>query len=887
MAANHRSIQPECICRESCFPHGVCTQYSRCPASGTLCNYHRHFRCLLPHSHSPCFQEVFESSPEWGNTTVQSSAYGAEHLCQNLHISSLRSGQNDTQERDTHSFIHGRLDVEESETVAIETSDQVGCKSMSEIGMVDKHEEVHVRTDSDSDLCGNRVLVSAGDSTGTNKEISKNRSRSVNSTSSGRGDGPIMAQTVRVIGQCDEASPPRAAASETYTDVSPAAMVAGESRMDSSHHSPRSHQANPEVVAGSDKHKTRCISPTLSTHSDNIHGCQSGRVWSDIEQSDYVRSVESSTSKYALQQPRDASSDSGNRALQTTSQESNINDLFRQHNNSSHNKQARRDKVVGTNGHGSSALDSVRPAELLSLGPSCSGQAECVSGSAESEKSSDLNRVENEATGALLSVAEMGSTTSRSICHEAEQSTSSVCLPDSGLKSLESERSSNPVVRNVCLCIPPLGHSESGSTQGPGRSGGSYPNSTQLAHKTLVQSAARPVNRHTSQATSRHRFTHAEPLPGSTQTTKPSTSSCLAVIRQANEDKGFSKSVATRLGKGVRPSSRGIYDGKWCYFVEWCGLNNVPSPREAPLTKITDFLDHLFIDKELQVNTIKGYRASICRVIKLSGGPNYSDSDTLNELMRSYVLERPKVTSLCPKWDLVLVLDALRKPPYEPLSAASMLDVSKKTLFLLALASGARRSELHALDLKETLVVDGGKAYFLKPTQEFIAKNHNLHNGKGKFEGFKIVNIADYAGPDLAVENTLCPVRALREYLKRSKKRRGNINQLFITCNHKGLARAANKNTLSSWAKHVVAGAYSTTTDSGSSVLHRSLHEVRAVSASLAHCHNVSMEDILTQCRWQHQTTFTSFYLRDVKCQKDELHCLPPIQVAGALLGLT
>ncbi len=111
------------------------------------------------------------------------------------------------------------------------------------------------------------------------------------------------------------------------------------------------------------------------------------------------------------------------------------------------------------------------------------------------------------------------------------------------------------------------------------------------------------------------------------------------------------------------------------------------------------------------------------------------------------------------------------------------------------------------------------------------------------------------------------------------------MKKVFISCQDKGVAREANMNTLSSWLKHTVADAYGTTPDSGSPPLHCSLHKVRAVAASIAKGLNVAMEDIMKQCQWAHQTTFTSFYLCDIKYQKDELHPLNPLMLAGAVIG--
>ena len=51
------------------------------------------------------------------------------------------------------------------------------------------------------------------------------------------------------------------------------------------------------------------------------------------------------------------------------------------------------------------------------------------------------------------------------------------------------------------------------------------------------------------------------------------------------------------------------------------------------------------------------------------------------------------MTPVLPQWDLGTVLEALSKPPYEPLREAFLHHLTLKTVFLLAMASTGRISE--------------------------------------------------------------------------------------------------------------------------------------------------------------------------------------------------
>ena len=70
---------------------------------------------------------------------------------------------------------------------------------------------------------------------------------------------------------------------------------------------------------------------------------------------------------------------------------------------------------------------------------------------------------------------------------------------------------------------------------------------------------------------------------------------------------------------------------------------------------------------------------------------------TISDMIASMELQRPRVMPVLPQWDLGIVLEALSKPPYEPLWEASLKHLTFKTVFLLAMASAGRRSELQAL----------------------------------------------------------------------------------------------------------------------------------------------------------------------------------------------
>ena len=77
---------------------------------------------------------------------------------------------------------------------------------------------------------------------------------------------------------------------------------------------------------------------------------------------------------------------------------------------------------------------------------------------------------------------------------------------------------------------------------------------------------------------------------------------------------------------------------------------------------------------------------------------------TISDMIASMELQRPRVTPVLPQWDLCIVLEALSKPPYEEIQEASSKHLTLKTVFLLAMASAGRHSELQALKFDQNYI---------------------------------------------------------------------------------------------------------------------------------------------------------------------------------------
>ena len=89
-----------------------------------------------------------------------------------------------------------------------------------------------------------------------------------------------------------------------------------------------------------------------------------------------------------------------------------------------------------------------------------------------------------------------------------------------------------------------------------------------------------------------------------------------------------------------RGSTRSVYEAKWAIFTKWCICHQVDF-RSPPVTSVSDFLIHLFVDRKLQPSTIDGYRSAIAD--KLGNLPiNISKDENLTRLLDSFHRDRPK-----------------------------------------------------------------------------------------------------------------------------------------------------------------------------------------------------------------------------------------------------
>ena len=189
---------------------------------------------------------------------------------------------------------------------------------------------------------------------------------------------------------------------------------------------------------------------------------------------------------------------------------------------------------------------------------------------------------------------------------------------------------------------------------------------------------------------------------------------------------------------------------------------------------------YLYQDLNRRPSTIDGYRTAIVDTLGPTAQHIAHNAD-LHRLVSSFHRDRRKSSRNLPKWNLSVVLNELTKAPFEPMKDTDLKHLTLKTAFLLALASGKHCSEIHAWVANKVSNLGQWEKVALFPSSDFIAKNQLAREGSQSVSPVTVPALTTIVDRQFKEDRTLCPVRALRFYLDRTKDLRGSRSLLFIS----------------------------------------------------------------------------------------------------------
>ena len=391
-----------------------------------------------------------------------------------------------------------------------------------------------------------------------------------------------------------------------------------------------------------------------------------------------------------------------------------------------------------------------------------------------------------------------------------------------------------------------------------------------LASESVVSGSSGSGGRRPGRSSAVQRPSASAPLPPVSSGSVQAVSSCLETIKRFTRAGGFSRRVAQRVSLARRPSSRAGYQSKWLVFRQWCRSEGHSISRPS-LPKIADFLSWLRRSRRLSVSSVMGYR-SMSAVFK-SVLPEISTSPVLHDLLRSFQAEAPIREVSPPSWDLNIVLSFLRSSSFEPLTTISLRDLTRKTLFLLSLATAKRVGEIQALSRRVSF---SSSAAGLSCVPEFVAKTESALRPLPR--SFEVPSLGDFVA-GMPEDLLLCPVRLLSAYLDRTSGIVDRPRRLFVSS--KCRSRSMSKNGISYMLREVIVQS-SASLQSGR--VPRA-HGIRGIATSSAFFHNWSLRSVLEAAAWRSNTVVTSFYLRDLSFTSDGVHSLGPFVAAGERIG--
>ena len=284
------------------------------------------------------------------------------------------------------------------------------------------------------------------------------------------------------------------------------------------------------------------------------------------------------------------------------------------------------------------------------------------------------------------------------------------------------------------------------------------------------------------------------------------------------------------------------------------------NPVTCSVPVVLRFLQSI-LDAGKAASTIRVYSVAISsRHEKVNGLP-VGRHHSVTEFMKGVRRARPARVLRAAPWDLPLVLQSLTRAPYEPMDRSDLRSLSRKTAFLLALSSAKRVGELQALSVSPDCIRwkadDTGVS--LWPNPAFLPK---VLKPQTVNQVLEISALQSGSAEDLSA---LCPVRALRAYVDRTRALRGTCTQLFVCYGGNRLGHPLSKQRLSHWLVDTISAAYESL---GQPVPEGVVaHSTRGMTTSWAALKGVPLTEICAAASWSVPCTFARFYRLNVASQ--------------------
>ena len=256
-------------------------------------------------------------------------------------------------------------------------------------------------------------------------------------------------------------------------------------------------------------------------------------------------------------------------------------------------------------------------------------------------------------------------------------------------------------------------------------------------------------------------------------------------------DCGFSPGVQDTIFASWRQGTIKQYDAalvKWDGFCKQKGVD----PRQPAFETILEFLASLK-DKGLSYSAVGTARSALSAYVTFGESSTVGGHPLVARFMKGCYEHNPPKAKYSSMWDVNLVFNKIRA--WRSNRDMTMQQLTWKTVALLALVTAQRCQTLHALTVSK----------ITWESDQVVFTLHKLlkHNKEGStLDIFKVRKFEE--------DRRICPYRAVRDYLDRTKSVRDKQDQLFLSYGTD--SRAVTKDTISRWLRLTLSAAGVNTT---------------------------------------------------------------------------
>ena len=292
------------------------------------------------------------------------------------------------------------------------------------------------------------------------------------------------------------------------------------------------------------------------------------------------------------------------------------------------------------------------------------------------------------------------------------------------------------------------------------------------------------------------------------------------------------------LIRAHRTSTCRQYESGWKKFQSFVRAENISSFTPETLAA---FATHVFRSKPtVSPATVTNAMVAIRDPVSYGLGVEV-DRRTWDLLKMSFFNQRPPTTPSPPSWSLEKVLNLLQTPRFtEEISPSDLL---LKTVFLVAMATGHRVSQLAALlrTLQFMRFGPDDSSVTLAPKPLFLAKNER--------EGHRVAPILVPAWMTPSGHHPLCPVASLRAYVAATSNY--SDNALWVDPRSLKVLKSAD---LATSLVHLISLA--------DPLSHPKAHQVRKYASTLAFFRSFDVEQVRRAGQWSSSASFIQRYLQ-------------------------